>query len=54
VLFRRSLDTHQTMFAMGESIAHLNRLEHAGRVRRHRDAAGTTLFVATRKPEGED
>jgi glyoxylase-like metal-dependent hydrolase (beta-lactamase superfamily II) len=54
VLFRRSLDAHQTMFAMGESIAHLNRLEHAGRVRRHRDAAGTTLFVATRKPEGED
>ena len=29
-LFPRELDTHQTMFAMGEAIAHLNRLEHAG------------------------
>lgn len=33
-LFPRDLDTHQTMFAMGEAIAHLNRLERAGRLRR--------------------
>ena len=26
-LFQRALDTHQTMFAMGEAIAHLNQLE---------------------------
>jgi glyoxylase-like metal-dependent hydrolase (beta-lactamase superfamily II) len=34
VLFRRALDTHQTFFAMGESIAHLNQLWHRGRLRR--------------------
>jgi hypothetical protein len=37
-LFNRELDAHQIMFAMGESIAHLNYLEHAGRVRRTQDA----------------
>ena len=31
-LFQRELDTHQTMFAMGEAIAHLNHLERAGRL----------------------
>lgn len=30
VLFRRSLDDHQIMFAMGESIAHLRHLEARG------------------------
>ncbi len=34
VLFGRALDTHQTMFAMGEAIAHLNYLEQAGRLSR--------------------
>jgi glyoxylase-like metal-dependent hydrolase (beta-lactamase superfamily II) len=35
VLFERELDDiHQTMFAMGEAIAHLNYLWHAGRLRR--------------------
>ena len=34
VLFRRSLDTHQTFFAMGESIAHLNYLWLQGRLSR--------------------
>ena len=35
VLFGRELpDPHQTMFAMGEAIAHLNYLEHAGKLRR--------------------
>jgi glyoxylase-like metal-dependent hydrolase (beta-lactamase superfamily II) len=30
-LFKRELDAHQIMFAMGEAIAHLNYLEHKGR-----------------------
>ncbi len=47
-LFPRDLDTHQTMFAMGEAIAHLNRLEHAGRLVRVEDEAGLIRFV--RKP----
>src|SRR5688500_4240648 len=34
VLFRRSLDAHQTFFAMGEAIAHLHYLYYAGRARR--------------------
>ncbi|MES2770386.1 MAG: MBL fold metallo-hydrolase [Pseudomonadota bacterium] len=29
----RTLDTHQTFFAMGEAIAHLNYLEHLGRLK---------------------
>lgn len=32
VLFRRELDTQQRFFAMGEAIAHLNHLWHAGRL----------------------
>ena len=36
------------MFAMGESIAHLNYLEHAGRLRRTQDA-GVFRFVATQQ-----
>jgi glyoxylase-like metal-dependent hydrolase (beta-lactamase superfamily II) len=34
VLFRRPLDVQQRFFAMGEAIAHLNRLLHAGRLQR--------------------
>ena len=34
VLFKRPLDVHQTTFAMGESIAHLNALWHDGRLQR--------------------
>jgi glyoxylase-like metal-dependent hydrolase (beta-lactamase superfamily II) len=45
-LFKRELDAHQTMFAMGEAIAHLNYLEHAGRVRRASGADGVFRFVA--------
>lgn len=45
-LFPRDLDTHQTMFAMGEAIAHLNRLERSGRLRRcPPDANGRVRFV---------
>ena len=34
VLFRRKLDEHQLMFAMGEAIAHLHYLEAEGKVMR--------------------
>jgi len=45
VLFRRALDTHQTFFAMGESIAHLNYLWLQGRLSRSRDADGVYRFL---------
>jgi glyoxylase-like metal-dependent hydrolase (beta-lactamase superfamily II) len=44
VLFRRPLDLHQTTFAMGESVAHLNALWHDGRLRRRLDADGIHRF----------
>ncbi len=34
LLFKRPLDLHQTTFALGESIAHLHALWHAGRLTR--------------------
>ena len=37
VLFKRALNTQQMTFAMGEAIAHLNALWHAGKVRRRLD-----------------
>ncbi|WP_140626084.1 MBL fold metallo-hydrolase [Methylibium rhizosphaerae] len=37
VLFKRTLDLHQTTFAMGEAIAHLHALWHAGRLQRKVD-----------------
>lgn len=45
VLFQRALDTHQTMFAMGEAIAHLNYLEQAGRVSRTTGADGVIRYL---------
>ena len=47
-LFPRELDTHQTMFAMGEAIAHLNRLERAGRLLRVTDTNGVVRFVSSK------
>jgi glyoxylase-like metal-dependent hydrolase (beta-lactamase superfamily II) len=44
VLFKRPLDLHQTMFAMGESIAHLNALWLAGRMRRSMGSDGVYRF----------
>jgi glyoxylase-like metal-dependent hydrolase (beta-lactamase superfamily II) len=35
VLFKRPLDLHQTTFALGEAVAHLNTLWHQGRLQRH-------------------
>jgi glyoxylase-like metal-dependent hydrolase (beta-lactamase superfamily II) len=44
ILFPRALDAQQTMFAMGEAIAHLNYLEQAGRLSRSDDADGVIRF----------
>jgi len=49
LLFQRALDTHQTMFAMGEAIAHLNYLEQAGRLSRRDDADGVIRFQRPRQ-----
>lgn len=45
VLFHRELDLQQRFFAMGEAIAHLNHLWHAGRLTRHVASDGTIRFV---------
>lgn len=47
VLFRRELDAHQVMFAMGESLSHLAHLEGKGRLRRAVDEHGIVRFSAT-------
>ena len=44
-LFHRTLDPQQTTFALGESVAHLNLLWHAGRLVRRRDADGVLRFA---------
>ena len=43
-LFQRELDLHQTTFAMGEAIAHLNALWHGGRLRRELGGDGVYRF----------
>jgi glyoxylase-like metal-dependent hydrolase (beta-lactamase superfamily II) len=45
VLFKRALDLHQTTFAMGEAIAHLHALWHAGQLVRTQDAQGVYRFA---------
>jgi len=45
LLFRRTLDSHQTFFAMGESIAHLNYLWLQGKLSRTRDADSVYRFL---------
>ncbi len=47
VLFPRALDLHQTTFAMGEAVAHLNRLWHGGQLQRQRGGDGVWRFAAT-------
>ncbi len=47
VLFRRTLDLHQTFFAMGEAVAHLHYLWYQGRLTRNRDEAGVYRFSAS-------
>lgn len=46
ILFRRAFDTHQSTFAIGESLAHLHSLWYAGRVRRETGADGVIRFSA--------
>jgi len=47
VLFHRQLDQQQIPFAVGESIAHLHLLWHAGRLARARGADGVWRFTPT-------
>lgn len=44
LLFKRPLDVHQTTFALGEAVAHLNMLWLAGQMQRQRDADGLYRF----------
>jgi glyoxylase-like metal-dependent hydrolase (beta-lactamase superfamily II) len=44
-LFRRSLDTHQLFFAMGEAMAHLHMLYYEGRLQRAAGADGVVRYV---------
>lgn len=44
LLFKRKLDLHQTTFAMGEAIAHLNALWLGGKLVRRMDADGIYRF----------
>lgn len=46
VMFKRTLDVHQTTFALGESMAHLNLLWHQGQLSREVDASGVLRFSA--------
>ena len=45
VLFKRALDTHQTLFAMGETLSHLNYLHRRGQLRRESGADGIFRFT---------
>jgi glyoxylase-like metal-dependent hydrolase (beta-lactamase superfamily II) len=49
LLFRRTLDTHQMFFAMGEAIAHLHYLERAGRLRRVAAQDGVARFAPAKE-----
>lgn len=46
VLFRRRLDANQIFFAMGESIAHLHFLHHAGRLNRETGSDGVIRYAS--------
>lgn len=47
VLFQRPLDPHQTGFAVGETVAHLNHLIALGHIRRSEDAEGIWIYQTT-------
>ena len=51
VLFSRPLDTFQTMFAMGEAIAHLNHVLHRNQVRKVEASDGIIRFVRQTEKE---
>lgn len=46
-LFRRELDNHQVMFAMGEAVAHLNHLAQQGALHRIQDGQGPIRYLRT-------
>jgi hypothetical protein len=46
-LFRPGLDAFQTALALGETVAHLNRLRNLGQVSRTTDAEGKLHFQDT-------
>jgi len=46
LLFKRKLDSHQLSFALGEAVAHLNNLWHAGQLTRTRDSEGVWRYAA--------
>jgi glyoxylase-like metal-dependent hydrolase (beta-lactamase superfamily II) len=46
VIFRRPLDVHQTFFAMGETLSHLNKLVHDGALARVRVDGGYRFVAA--------
>jgi len=46
LLFHRALDLHQSTFAVGEAVAHLNNLWHAGRLTRARGEDGIWRYAA--------
>jgi glyoxylase-like metal-dependent hydrolase (beta-lactamase superfamily II) len=52
VLFKRPLDVHQTTFALGEAVAHLNLLWLSGQMQRDRGADGVVRFSTS--PLGVD
>jgi glyoxylase-like metal-dependent hydrolase (beta-lactamase superfamily II) len=45
LMFRRKLDIHQMTFAMGEALAHLHLLWHAGELRREQGDDGVIRFA---------
>lgn len=45
LMFRRELDMHQMTFALGEALAHLHRLWHAGELRRMTGDDGVVRFM---------
>ncbi|MDP3249503.1 MAG: MBL fold metallo-hydrolase [Polaromonas sp.] len=50
VMFHRELDAHQTTFAMGEAIAHLHYLWHAGQLQRRRGKDGVYRYGLVEAP----
>ena len=52
VLFQRTLDLHQTTFAMGEAVAHLHALWYQGRLVRRAHADGVYRFEAAATDPG--
>ena len=45
-LFTRKLDNHQIFFAVGETLAHIHRLMHQGRIRRDLAPDGAYRYTA--------